>query len=83
MIENSLRPGGSGRGSPLTQANFCDFFLHFPLATLIFPENSRVGPHDTNYYSEYNGVRVAKHPESQRKFKIFTEKSEYSYEILK
>ena len=34
-------------------------------------------------YFSYKWVRGAKPPERQRKFKIFTEKSEDFYEILK
>ena len=36
IIENYVRPLGL-RAKPPSIENFCDFFLNFPLATLIFP----------------------------------------------
>ena len=35
ITENSIPPGRSG-AEPPTVANFCDFSINFPLATLVF-----------------------------------------------
>ena len=76
IIENSLRPGGSGE-DPQRLRMFV-IFANFPLVTLIFPKISgSVSPPNQLiiHYLEYKGVRGrSPPPEHQRKFKIFTEK---------
>ena len=78
IIENSIRPGDSGE-DPLTLANFCDFSLNFPLATLVFSLKF-TGRHPKK---KDNNFVLAAYGGGSRKFKIFTEKSGDFYGILK
>ena len=75
---------GFGGGAPRL-ANFYDFSLNFPLATLVFPKIHWSAPttKDDNSVLAVYGGSAAKPNERKRKFKIFTEKSDAFYEILK
>ena len=65
-----------GVRKPPDASELLSFFTNFPLANVIFSENSRVGHQDKLiiHYSDYKGVSGGKTPERQRGCSIFTEK---------
>ena len=85
IIENFIRPGGSRGGAP-EASEFLWIFPKFSSCIFNFflkfegrPPRQKI----IIQYFLYQWVRGAKPPERKRKFKIFTEKSEDFYEILK